>query len=238
MGGVEELNLTLSLDLVPMIGVPSRPTSFPIQKTPPHVVVGTVNVPDGTVITAWHGGTELIGTSVSGGQYSLMIEEQDGECIGRVGHTAVPDPTPTPAPTADSFLTYKDFSMLYERWTQDNFSDGCEISTCFRPGQVGNVLDGWRSVMGVSMYHPNGYGFKSNTAGTKLSFWIRFDDGQGNLVLREGSKETAISTTQGNWNFHEYEIRGIRPNYFEFEFTTWSDSKIIPAVFLRDVRID
>ena len=247
-GGAEELNLTLSPDLARTIDVPSRPTSFPIQKTPPYVVVGTVNAPDGTVITAWHGETELISTSVSGGQYSLMI---DGGCIGRVGHTAVPPsldpiatprptpkPTATPVPTASSFLTFSDFAMYYERWTQDNFSNGCEISTCFRPGQVGNVLDGWSSVMGLTMHNPSDSRFKPYTTGSKLSFWIRFEDGQGNLVLREGSKETALSTTQGNWEFREYEIKGIRPNYFEFEFTTWSNSKIIPAVFLRDMKIN
>ena len=235
MGGVDELNLTLSLGLDPMIGVPSRPTSFPIQKTPPHVVVGTVNVPDGTVITAWHGGTELIGTSVSGGQYSLMIEEKDGECVGHTAASTRPDPTATPVPTASSFLTFRDFAMYFEQWTQDNMSSGCEISTCFRPGPVKHGLE---SVMGLSMYHPSDPRFGLHTTGSKLSFWIRFEDGQGNLVLREGSKETALSTTQGNWNFHEYEIRGIRPNYFDFSFTTWSDSKIIPAVFLRDMKID
>ena len=91
--------------------------------------------------------------------------------------------------------------------------------------------------MGLTMHNPSDSRFKPYTTGSKLSFWIRFEDGQGNLVLREGSKETALSTTQGNWEFREYEIKGIRPNYFEFEFTTWSNSKIIPAVFLRDMKI-
>ena len=91
--------------------------------------------------------------------------------------------------------------------------------------------------MGLSMYYPGSSGYQPHTVGSQLSFWIRFDGGQGDLVLREGSKETVITNTQGNWEFREYGIRGLRPNYFEFEFTTWSNSKIIPAVFLRDMKI-
>jgi len=151
--------------------------------------------------------------------------------------TYTPYPTYTPQPTVSSFLTFSDFQSSYERWTQDNFSDGCEISTCFRPGEVGNVLDGWSSIMGLSMYYPGSSGYQPHTVGSRLSFWIRFDGGQGDLVLREGSTETIITTTQGNWVFREYLIRGIRPNHFELEFTTWSDSKIKPAVFLRDMEI-
>jgi len=167
-----------------------------------------------------------------------MIEEEGGGCIGLPVVSSTPEPTATPVPAAGSLLTFSDFNSYHEPWTQDNFSDGCEINTCFRPGEVGNVQDGWKSVLGLSMYYPGTYGFKPHTVGSRLSFWIRIDAGQGNLVLREGGKETPISTTPGDWNFREYEIRGTRPNYFEFEFTTWNDSKIIPAVFLRHVRIN
>ena len=114
-------------------------------------------------------------------------------------------------------------------------SDGCGISACFRPGQV---KVGLKSIMGLSMYHPSDPRFKPHTTGSKLSFWIRFEDGQGTLIFREGSKETALSTTQGDWIFHEYEINRNRPAYLEFEFTTGNNSKIIPAVFLRDMKIN
>jgi len=59
------------------------PTSAFAQKVPPHVFVGAVTLDgataaDGAAVTAWIDGEQVAATTVSGGDYSLLVEAEQG----------------------------------------------------------------------------------------------------------------------------------------------------------------
>jgi hypothetical protein len=95
-GGANELNLTASTTSLPSGQITSWSISAPAQRVPPHVLVGSINVADGTSISAWYEGTLLADTTASGGTYSIVIDQGEG-CVSTTA-TSVPTPTATPEP--------------------------------------------------------------------------------------------------------------------------------------------
>ena len=69
--------LTLVMALALLLAIP---TAVFAQRVPPHVFVGTVTLDgtgaaDGAAVTAWIGGEQVAATTASGGQYNLLVGE-------------------------------------------------------------------------------------------------------------------------------------------------------------------
>ena len=64
------------------------PTSVFAQRVPPHVFVGSatldgVAAADGAAVTAWVDGEQVAATTVSSGEYSLLIDQEDSSYAGK-----------------------------------------------------------------------------------------------------------------------------------------------------------
>ena len=64
------------------------PSVASAQRLPPHVFVGMAmmqdesSAPDGTMVTAWVGGAEVANTTVTGGNYTLIVDQGDQSFAG------------------------------------------------------------------------------------------------------------------------------------------------------------
>jgi collagen type I/II/III/V/XI/XXIV/XXVII alpha len=63
------------------------PTAVLAQRVPPHVFVGTVTLDgagaaDGAAVTAWVDDAQVAATTVSGGQYNLIVDQGDASYAG------------------------------------------------------------------------------------------------------------------------------------------------------------
>ena len=73
--------------LVGMVLLFTLPATVSAQRLPPHVFVGTAMMDgampaDGTTVTAWVGGMEAASTTVSGGGYTLIVDQGDQSFSG------------------------------------------------------------------------------------------------------------------------------------------------------------
>jgi len=71
---------TLVMALVLLLAIP---TAVLAQRVSPHVFVGTVTLDgagaaDGAAVTAWVDGAQVASTTVSGGEYNLIVDQGDG----------------------------------------------------------------------------------------------------------------------------------------------------------------
>ena len=76
--------LTLVMALALLLAIP---TAVLAQRVPPHVFVGTVTLDgagaaDGAAVTAWVDDAQVAATTVSGGQYNLIVDQGDASYAG------------------------------------------------------------------------------------------------------------------------------------------------------------
>ena len=76
--------LTLVMALMLLLAIP---TSVFAQRVPPHVFVGTVTLDgagaaDGAAVTAWVDDAQVAATTVSGGEYNLIVDQGDASFAG------------------------------------------------------------------------------------------------------------------------------------------------------------
>jgi hypothetical protein len=77
--------LTLVMALMLLLAIP---TSVFAQRVPPHVFVGTVTLDgagaaDGAAVTAWVDDAQVAATTVSGGEYNLLVDQGDASFAGK-----------------------------------------------------------------------------------------------------------------------------------------------------------
>jgi hypothetical protein len=77
--------LALVTALVLLLAIP---TSVFAQRVPPHVFVGSatldgVAAADGAAVTAWIDGEQIAATTASGGEYTLLIDQEDSSYSGK-----------------------------------------------------------------------------------------------------------------------------------------------------------
>jgi hypothetical protein len=64
------------------------PATVSAQRVPPHVFVGTATIdgaraPDGATVTAWIDGRQAASTTVSGGSYTILVDQGDASFAGK-----------------------------------------------------------------------------------------------------------------------------------------------------------
>ena len=124
--------LLIILAVMALLLVLALPNVASAQRLPPHVFVGTATIDgaaaaNGTAVTAWVGGAQVATATVSGGSYSIVVDQGDqffagqtvnfqiggidaaesaswmqggGDELNLTASSAMMAATPTPAPTA------------------------------------------------------------------------------------------------------------------------------------------
>ena len=80
--------VTILALLVGLVLLFTLPASASAQRLPPHVFVGTATVDgaaasDGTAVTAWVGGVQVASGAVSGGSYTIVVDQGDQSFAGQ-----------------------------------------------------------------------------------------------------------------------------------------------------------
>jgi len=77
--------LTVVMALALLLAIP---TAVFAQRVPPHIFVGTVTLDgasaaDGAAVTAWIDGAQVASTTASGGEYNLLVDQNDDSFAGK-----------------------------------------------------------------------------------------------------------------------------------------------------------